>query len=361
VKRLLLIAVLLAALVPADARAGACSPLNCSPSQFTLAHGTLLGVRAGVDRPVRVIDLRTGATRWRLPAGIVTGGTLVHQDGSLLTWYSLTTGARLRDALVQQHGTFKLVGASQDGRQAVLARTQHRSTTFAVVSPKAQRIVKLGGNEWSFDALNRDNLFLIRYLKKGYEIRLLHVATGVLEQTPLKDPKGSSTIWGSPWSRLSSADGRYLFTLYLGPDGSSMVHVLDTRQATARCIDLPGTGNWDSATTWALVLDPDGRQLWAISTGYGRVAHIDVPSHSVVDAYRFHVDAWNTATGTAVMSPDGERIAFTDANHIWFLVLAKRKVVAGPTHVAIALAYSPDQRHLWVLGERSRLSALTPR
>jgi len=105
VKRLLLIAVVLAALVPADARGGACSPLNCSPSQFTLAHGTLLGVRAGVDRPVRVIDLRTGATRWRLPAGIVTGGTLVHQDGSLLTWYSLTTGARLRDALVQQHGT----------------------------------------------------------------------------------------------------------------------------------------------------------------------------------------------------------------------------------------------------------------
>lgn len=359
--RLVLIAVLLAALVPADSRAGACSPLNCSPSQFALAHGTLLGVRIGVDRPVRVIDLRTGATRWRLPAGIVIGSVLVHQDGSLLTWYSLATGARLRDAVVQQHGTFKLVGASQDGREAVLARTQHRSTTFAVVSPNKQRIVKLGGNEWSFDALNRGNLFLIRYLKKGYEIRLLHVASGVLEQAALKDPKGSSTIWGSPWSRLSSADGRYLFTLYLASDGSSMVHVLDTRNATARCIDLPGTGSWDSAATWTMVADPDGRHLWAISTGYGRVAHIDITSRSVVDAYRFHVDSWNTATGTAVMSPDGERIAFTDANHIWFLVLAKRKVVAGPTHVAIAMAYSPDEKRLWVVGERSRLSALMPR
>jgi hypothetical protein len=61
------------------------------------------------------------------------------------------------------------------------------------------------------------------------------------------------------------------------------------------------------------------------------------------------------------MSPDGERIAFTDASHIWFLVLAERKVVAGPTHVAIAMAYSPDQKHLWVLGARSRVSSLQPR
>jgi hypothetical protein len=110
-----------------------------------------------------------------------------------------------------------------------------------------------------------------------------------------------------------------------------------------------------------MVLDPDGRHLWAVSAGYGRVAHIDIPSRTVVDAYRFRVNAWNTATGTAAMSPDGERIAFTDGNHIWFLVLAKRKIVVGPTHVAIAMAYSPDQKYLWVLGQRSRMSALPVR
>jgi hypothetical protein len=288
-KRLLLVAIVLAAFVPAASRAGACSPLDCSPSQFALARGSMLAVRIGVDKPLRVIDLRTGATRWRLPAGIVSGNVLVHQDGSLLTWYSLTTGARLRDAVAQQRGAFELVGLAQNGQQAVLARTQHRSTTFALVSPTAQRIVKLGGNRWSFDALNRDNLFLIRYLHTGYEIRLFHVGSGVLDKVPLQDPKGSSTIWGSPWSRLSSANGRY------------------------------------------------------------------------IDAYRFRVNSWNTATATAVMSPDGERIAFTDANHIWFLVLAKRTIVAGPAHVAIAMAYSPDQKHLWVLGQRSRISSLRPR
>jgi hypothetical protein len=361
VKRLVLVALLLAGFVPAASRAGACSPLDCSPSQFTLARGSLLAVRNGVDKPLRVIDLRTGTTRSRLPAGVVSGNVLVHQDGSLLTWYSLTTGARLRDAVVQQHGAFQLVGLAQNGREAVLARTKQRSTTFAVVSPTAQRIVKLGGNRWTFDALNGDNLFLVRYLKHGYQIRLLHLASGALEKAPLQDPKGASTIWGSPWSRLSSANGRYLFTLYVGPNGGAMVHVLDTRAATARCVDLPGTGSWDSAATWVMVLDPDGRHLWAVSAGYGRVANIDIPSRKVIDAYRFRVNSWNTATATAVMAPDGERIAFTDANHIWFLVLAQRKIVTGPTHVAIAMAYSPDQKHLWVLGERSRVSALPVR
>jgi hypothetical protein len=361
VKRLVLVALLFAAFVPAASQAAACSPLNCSPSQFTLARGSMLAIRIGVDKPLRVIDLRTGATRWRLPAGIVSGNVLVHQDGSLLTWYSLTTGARLRDAVVQQHGTFQLVGLEQNGRHAVVARTQHRSTTFAVVSPTAQRIVKLGGNRWSFDALNGDNLFLVRYLKQGYQIRLLHLASGVLEPAALQDTKGASTIWGSPWSRLSSADGRYLFTLYVGSNGGAMVHVLDTRKATARCVDLPGTGSWDSAATWTMVLDPDGRHLWAVSAGYGRVALIDIPSRKVIDAYRFQVNSWNTATATAVMAPDGERIAFTDANHIWFLVLAQRKIVTGPTHVAIAMAYSPDQKHLWVVGERSRVTGLPAR
>ncbi|MCW2965917.1 MAG: hypothetical protein JWO17_3169 [Actinomycetia bacterium] len=360
-KRLILVAVLLAAFMPGASRAGACSPLDCSPSQFTLARGSMLAVRNGVDKPLRVIDLRTGTTRWRLPAGVVSGNVLVHQHGSLLTWYSLTTGERLRDAVVQQHGAFQLVGVAQDGWQAVLSRTQQRSTTFAVVSPTAQRMVKLGGNRWTFDALSGDNLFLVRYLKHGYQIRLMHLRSGALDEAPLQDPKASSTIWGSPWSRLSSANRRYLFTLYVGPNGGAMVHVLDTRDATARCVDLPGTGSWDSAATWTMVLDPDGRHLWAVSAGYGRVANIDIQSRKVIDAYRFRVNSWNTATATAVMSPDGERIAFTDANHIWFLVLAKRRIVTGPTHVAIAMAYSPDQKHLWVLGQRSRVSSLRPR
>src|SRR5581483_8304549 len=156
---------LLALVLPGAASAAACSPLNCAPSQFVLAHGSLLAVRGTPDKPLRVIDLRTGRTRWWLPPGIVTGNTLVHQDGSLLTWLDAARGTRVADAMLQAHGAFTLVGTSQDAKRAVLARTQHRSTTFAIVSPTSERIVKLGGSNWQFDALNGRYLFLIQSLR----------------------------------------------------------------------------------------------------------------------------------------------------------------------------------------------------
>src|SRR4051794_7363811 len=171
-KRLATIAALAVLCLPSAARAAGCSPLNCSPSQFLLGHGTLLGVRVAADKPLRVIDLRTGKTRWWLPGGIVTGGTLVHQDGALVTWLAAATGKRIGSALLQQHGSFTLAGTSQDAKRAVLARTQSRSTTFAILSRTGQRLVKLGGNNWQFDALNGSNLILIQQLRNGYKVRL---------------------------------------------------------------------------------------------------------------------------------------------------------------------------------------------
>jgi hypothetical protein len=171
--------------LPGAARGAACSPLDCAPSQFTLAHGTMLALRVDVDKPVRVIDLRTGRTRWWLPAGVVTRDLLVHEDGRLVTWFDAARGTRIADALLARRGTFSLVGTSQDGRRAVLARTQHRSTTFVVVSPRSQRAVALGGRSWRFDALRGPRLFLIRTLRDGYQVRLYDLAARRLDPTPL--------------------------------------------------------------------------------------------------------------------------------------------------------------------------------
>jgi hypothetical protein len=348
-------------LLPGAARAAACSPLDCAPSQFTLAHGTMLAVRGDADKPLRVIDLRTGRTAWRLPAGIVAGDVLVHLDGSLVTWFDAARGTRTGDAVLAQHGRYALVGASQDGSRAVLARTQHRSTTFAIVSRTAQRTVKLGGSTWQFDALRGDKLFLIRELQNGYQVRLFDLGADTLDPTPLKSPGEPATIAGIPFERASSPNGRYLFTLYLEGSGGAMIHELDLSGGLARCIDLPGTGDFGSAITWGIVPDPDGRTLWAVSVGYGRVVAVDVAAHRVRDAYAFRRGGWNQSNGVAVMSPDGERIAYSDAQHIWFVELAQRQVVAGPTRTAIALGYAPDQSRLWVLGQRSRVSSLLPR
>ena len=48
-------------------------------------------------------------------------------------------------------------------------------------------------------------------------MRLYDLATNTLSAAPLKDPGESATISGFPFARVSSPDGRYLFTLYLGP------------------------------------------------------------------------------------------------------------------------------------------------
>jgi hypothetical protein len=349
-------------LLPGAARPAGCSPLDCAPSQFVIAHGSLLATRQQADSPIRVIDLRSGTTRWRLPPGIVAGHQVVHQDGGLLTWFDAATGARAGSATLQQRARFSLVGTSQDASRAVLARTQARSTTFAIVSrSRPEQTVKLGGNTWSFDALRGSKLFLIKSSAGGYQVRQYDLASDTLAGAALKDPGESATISGVPFARVASTDGRYLFTLYLGSGGGAMVHELDLVAGTARCVDLPGGGDFSAAMTWALVVDPDGRTLWAVSPGYGRVVAVDIAAHRIRDSYAFQRASWAPNPGVAAMAPDGERIAVTDAQHVWFVELARRKVVAGGNHVAIALGFAPDLSRLWVVGERSRVRSLPVR
>jgi hypothetical protein len=357
-KRLALPILLLVLIVPGAAKAAACSPLTCAPSQFVLAHGTLLAVRGSVDKPLRVIDLRNGTTKSRLPAGIVTRDTLVHQDGSQLVWFDMARGARTASAAVRQVGVFTLTGTSQDAKRAVLVRSQDRSTTFAIVSPEAQRIVKLAGKDWQFDALNGQFLFLIQQLRDGYKVRLYNLATSTLQPRALKDPDESALIQGYAFAHVSSPNGRYLFTTYIGGNGNAMIHELDTVAGRAYCIDLPGAGDYNAAITWAIVPSRDSSTLWAVSPGYGRVVAIDTVSHTVREHATFNRATWTSNAGMASIAPAGGRLVVTDAQHTWFVSLGSLKVKAGPNHVAVALAFSPDGSRVFGVGERSRVFSL---
>jgi hypothetical protein len=349
-KRLALVLAAAAAVaLPGAARGAACSPLNCAPSQFTLAHGTLLGFRPMVNKPVTVVDLKTGAARWVIPAGLVGGDLLVHQAGGRLVWYDASRGTRMYAAALPSV-EYSLAGVSQKGTRAVALSIVGTGTKVAIVSRGSEQTVALPGKQWDFDALRGNNLFLIKYLQLGgYQVRLVHLGSGKLDPHPLKDPHESGTIWGSPFSRLSSADGRYVFTLYIGSNGGSMVHELDLKNATARCIDLPGTGNYGSATSTALVLSHDQRTLWAVSPGYGRAVGIDVRTRKVSTALRFSLPYWNLGNGTsAALAPDGRQIALGDNEEVAVIGLAKGEVVQRGKARAIALGWSPDGR-LWKL------------
>lgn len=341
--RKLLITCAVALALPGAAQSAACSPLDCAPSQFALGDGTLLGYRHAIDKPVTIVDLRTGRSTLTLPAGLTAGNVLVHQNGTQLQWYDMTTGEQTATA----DGVDGDLGAlSQDGSRAVTIDLRG----VWIVSPTSNRFVALpAGDHWEVDGLRGDNLFLIHYLGNsgGYQIRLLHVATGTLEAKPLKDPHESGTIWGSPYSRLSSPDGRYLFTLYVAGNGAAMVHALNLDTSTARCIDLPGTGDYLSATAWAMV--QRGNMLWAFNPGYGRAVAIDVRARKVVRHFSLSLPYWNRGSGTrAALSPDGSRVALADGETVAVLGLAQRKVVSRTARKATALGYSPTGR-LWAL------------
>jgi hypothetical protein len=305
--------------------AGMCAAalLACGPGQQTAAHGRLLVVRPSVDGPLRVVDLRTGRTRWRLPEGVLAGRFVVHRDGPLLTWFDVETGARAADAVLQVHGAFELVGASQDGRTAVLAQTETRSTTFALVSARGWRVVARAGH-WRFGALAGGRLTLVPSSRRGP---------------------------GSAISAVDSSAGRYRLTLYRrGPAES--VQALDTRTGRSRILTLGGTG-------YALVPDAEDRQVWAVSLAAGRVALLDAAAGAIVSSFRFPAIARAPYT-VAALAPDGEHLAASDGIHVVVVTPAKRTVRQVAVHTSIAIGWSPDERTLWVLGERSRFSPLRP-
>lgn len=363
VKRLLLIGLLAgAAALPGAAPGAACSPLNCAASGVAIGKG-LLAVRPnGFNGTVSVVDLETGKLKWRLPSGILVGHTLVEQSAAHeVTWHDAYTGAVTgRAGFAGTTDTFSLAGLSQDGRRAVLMR-RTPDTTVVVVWRSGSTSFRLPDRNWDVDALSGDALYLIHYLDRGYEIRRYDLAAGALDPTPLKDPKASSTIWGGPWERVSSRDGRYLFTLYLGPDGGAMVHQLDLRTATARCIDLPGSGNFNAGTTWALELSPNGETLWAVSPGFGRVVGIDVAKRAVKVAFRFRP---RTAGGdvplssVSAISPDGTHIAVATGGRLLYVSLRDRTVVDGVPRTAIAVGYAPGATRLWLVDRDERVIAV---
>ena len=308
--------------------AAACAAvlLACGPGQTTLAHGTMLAVRPTVNGLVRVIDLRTGRTRWHLPSGVLAGSLLVHRDGPLITWFDAATGARSGDAVLQAHGTFVLVGASQDGREAVLARTEKLSTTFAIVSPDGEREVSRPGH-WRFVALNRSHL------------------TALPASQPLPGP---------PLQQVDSNGGRYRFTLFRR-GGAGVVQIVDTRSSRMRRVKLPGP-----ATAEGLLPDAYRRDLWAVNASTGRYVLIDAAVGRVTSRFRYAVRRFAGIAPQLALAPDGEHIAVSEGGRVAILTPATRSVLRLRPHVAIALGWSPDERTLWVLGERSRVSPLRP-
>jgi hypothetical protein len=187
-------------------------------------------------------------------------------------------------------------GLSADGRTLVLMRLQTvpfpKRSVFQVVRTRdlapLQRVV-LKGN-FAFDALSPDGsrLYLIqhvsqhelsRYVVRAYALDRHRLLPGAIAD---KAQRGW-VMAGYPVRRVTSADGRWVYTFYVRSNAYSFVHALDSVRGVAHCIGIPWKGAQD--TLWMLRLSlrdggrtlrvswPSGREYLTITVGSWRISH----------------------------------------------------------------------------------------
>jgi hypothetical protein len=110
---------------------------------------------------------------------------------------------------------------------------------------RPRRLFELRGS-WSYDAISPDGslVYLVEHLSAGqrprYRVRLFDLADGRLLPGAIVDRVESETVMrGQPVTRVTSADGRWAYTLYARRRQEPFVHALDTARREAFCIDLP--------------------------------------------------------------------------------------------------------------------------
>ena len=342
----------LAAIGARTTAAAPCPPLACGPAAQSVAGGTALAVTFGTDKPLSLYDLRRGELRNVLARAVVSpdGTRVVSQSGRTVTTTVLATAV---ESKADAPAGWSVVGTSADGRRAVLSRSVDSTTSFAVGAAR----VTLPGR-FDFDGLLRNRLYLIEEQRDGYLVRVASLATGKLAAQPLKDADESALIQGQAWSRVASPDGRYVFTLYIAGAGHAMIHVLDMERGTARCIDLPGSGNYIGAASYALALSRDSKRLYAAGSGYGYVVTVDVARQAILRKVAIsRVAPPGPVLPSASLSPGGKTLAFAANTRLWLYDVRRGRVVRRAT-LPVEGAVSYDARgRLWAVG---RTGALLP-
>ena len=140
-------------------------------------------------------------------------------------------------------------GLSYDGRTLVVGDTQQLDHShFLVYDTRTFRLknaIVLKGT-FGFDALSPDSsrLYLIQrpnaldyqhYVVRAYDLRTNRLLPGRIADRTQK----GWVMQGSAMSRATSADGRWVYTLYANPGGTSFVHALDTVRGVAHCVGIP--------------------------------------------------------------------------------------------------------------------------
>ena len=132
------------------------------------------------------------------------------------------------------------------------------------------------------------------------------------------------TCAANPLSRVTSADGRWAYTLYDGRGMAPFVHALDTVGAEAHCIDLDALAGRNDRFDLRLRLGGSGKL--AVLKGPERLAVIDLQTLRVTE--RGSVPARGSSGGGTPWVPIGAAIAVVTAS-LSLAVLRRRRTVLG--------------------------------
>jgi len=205
-------------------------------------------------------------------------------------------------------------GLSADGKTLVLVAASpdaHRTTTrFAIVpfppiegTPElAPHVVELPGAV-DFDAISPDGriLYVVQHLDGdgGYQVRAVDLPAGTMRPDVITDKRNlGEQMAGWPLAQLRASSGMVL-TLYRGAD-HPFIHALNTAEAWAVCIDLPGGGTATDDADWGL----------AASTGWGSVYAVNATRGLAVDVDPSELVARRTVTLSTAAAPTFELAKF---------------------------------------------------
>lgn len=160
---------------------------------------------------------------------------------------------------------------------------------FAVLDTRQfrmRRMITLRGS-YAYDALAPDasTLYVIQYTSaqnvNRYRVRAYDLVGGRLLGGAIVDKREpAEAMTGAPMTRVTSADGGWVYTLYARPSGSAFIHALDARHRAAACIDLPWT-NVAPGALWGVRMTISGTGIVLSQRSVGRLATVDVKTFRV--------------------------------------------------------------------------------
>ncbi len=343
-------------------------------------------VASGKSQMLAVIDSRSHNAERKLTLGVPSADWkhVYTTAGMSLMDTDTATGDTVNT--MQLHGAYHLPsatatgmpgGLSPSGRWLVVERfdgsAQTPSATHMLVidtaAMKVQRRVDLQGY-FEFDAIDNMalNLYLIEHLNgREYYVRLYDLTSGSLTANIVVDKSdGNQAMAGLRLSGIPSADGHWLFSVYVREHEAPFVHALSLDGPFAFCLDLPGSGYLDdpSEMNWSLALSPDGSRLYAVNPAAGTVAVIDTGANGAPGVLR--TARFPAFPGRAVMASSGAvvrgpmLIAGGASGVAWIdtasLKLSGRAVEGWPI---AGVGVSPDGTNLYAVSDAGQIGAIS--